>query len=161
MVNLFCGMKRVNISLDTVSPDQYNQITRRGKLEKVIAGIRAAKNAGLTPIKINVVKLSTCEQDFSSIKEFAVKEGAQVRFISQMDLRTGEFEQVEGGNGGNCVVCNRLRLTANGMIKPCLFGDNEYNVRKLGIENAFMEAMNAKPKSGTKNLVGNFYNIGG
>jgi cyclic pyranopterin phosphate synthase len=155
------GLNRVNISLDTVSQTQYSRITRGGSLQNVIEGIRAANKAGLTPVKINVVKLSDEHQDLNAIKEFASKENARVRFISQMDLRTGDFEQVEGGDGGNCLVCNRLRLTANGMIKPCLFSNREYSVKEYGIETAFLNALNAKPKNGTKNLIGNFYNIGG
>ena len=155
------GLKRVNISLDSVNPEQFSRVTRGGSFKKVVAGIRAANKAGLTPVKINVVKLGGENQDLNAIKEFAKKEGAQVRFISQMDLRTGEFEQVEGGEGGNCIICNRIRLTANGMIKPCLFSNQEYNVKEFGVKTAFLNALNAKPKSGTKNLVGNFYNIGG
>lgn len=155
------GLKRVNISLDSVVPEQYSRITRGGSLEKVIAGIRAANKAGLTPVKINVVKLSDEAQDLKALKEFTAVEGVQVRFITQMDLRTGEFQQVEGGDGGNCVVCNRLRLTANGMIKPCLFNNREFNIKEYGIENAFFNALNAKPKKGLANQVGSFYNIGG
>lgn len=155
------GLNRVNISLDSVSPEQYKKVTRGGNLENVIAGIRAAKAAGLTPVKINVVKLSSDKQDLLALKDFAAAEGAQVRFITQMDLRTGEFEQVEGGDGGNCVICNRLRLTANGMIKPCLFSNREFNVKEYGIENAFLKALNVKPKQGAVNQIGSFYNIGG
>jgi len=155
------GLKRVNISLDSMSPEQYKKITRRGNLENVVAGIRAANAAGLTPVKINVVKLSNDNQDLKAIKEFAAAEGAQVRFITQMDLRTGEFEQVEGGDGGNCVICNRLRLTANGMLKPCLFSNHEFSVKEYGIEGAFLKALNAKPQKGAVNQIGSFYNIGG
>lgn len=155
------GLKRVNISLDSVSPEQYKKVTRGGNLENVIAGIRAAKAAGLSPVKINVVKLSSDKQDLQAIKEFAAAEGAQVRFITQMDLRTGEFEQVEGGDGGNCFICNRLRLLADGTIKPCLFSNKGYNVKEFGIENAFLKALNAKPEKGVVNQIGSFYNIGG
>ena len=49
-----------------------------------------------------------------------------------MDLQKGEFTTVEGGDGGNCSACNRLRLTANGKLKPCLFNDIEFDIRKLG-----------------------------
>ena len=155
------GLSRVNISLDSVSPVQYQKITRGGNLDNVIAGIRAAKTAGLTPVKINVVKLSSDKQDLHALKEFAAAEEAQVRFITQMDLRTGEFQQVEGGDGGNCVICNRLRLTANGMIKSCLFSNREFSIKEHGIENAFLKALNAKPKQGAVNQIGSFYNIGG
>lgn len=155
------GLNRVNISLDSISAEQYKSITRGGELEKVIAGIRAAKNAGLTPVKINVVKLGSEEQDFHALREFAAAEGVQLRFITQMDLRTGEFEPVEGGEGGNCLICNRLRLTANGMIKPCLFSNREFNVKEFGIREAFLKALNAKPEKGAVNKIGSFYNIGG
>ena len=155
------GLKRVNISLDSISPEQYKKITRGGKLENVIAGIRSANEAGLTPVKINVVKLSKDNQDLQAIKQFAVAEGTQVRYITQMDLRTGEFKQVEGGDGGNCLICNRLRLTANGMIKPCLFSNREFSIKEYGIKDAFLKALNAKPKKGAVNQIGSFYNIGG
>lgn len=155
------GLNRVNISLDSVSPEQYGKITRGGDFEDVVAGIRAATKAGLTPVKINVVKLSHEIQDFNAIRDFAAAEGASVRFISQMDLRTGDFEQVEGGEGGNCSICNRLRLTANGRIKPCLFSNREFNVKDHGIKNAFLRALNAKPREGAVNQIGSFYNIGG
>ena len=155
------GLKRVNISLDSVSPEQYEKITRGGKLQKVTEGIRAAKAAGLEPVKINVVKLNNCMQDIQTIKDFAAKEGARVRFITQMDLRTGEFEQVDGGDGGNCLICNRLRLLADGTIKPCLFSNTGYKVKEFGIEQAFLKALNAKPEKGAVNQIGSFYNIGG
>ena len=156
------GLDRVNISLDSVVPDQYERITRGGNLKRVFEGIRAAKKAGLTPIKINVVKLNDAEnQQTDLIKKFAADEELKVRFITQMDLRTGEFTQVEGGDGGNCAICNRLRLIANGMIKPCLFSNKEYSIKEHGIENAFLMALNKKPKKGVINKQNNFYNIGG
>ena len=78
-----------------------------------------------------------------------------------MNLKTGEFSVVEGGDGGNCSKCNRLRLTASGDLKPCLFNDLAYNVRALGVEEAFSQSIGNKPKSGTYNKSGDFYNIGG
>lgn len=155
------GLKRVNISLDSVKPEFYQKITRGGNLEKVVEGIRAANEAGLTPVKINVVKLRDEEQDIQAIKDFAAEAGAQVRLITQMDLRTGEFTQVEGGDGGNCAICNRLRLLADGTIKPCLFSNKGYNIKEYGVKEAFLKALNTKPKKGAINKVGNFYNIGG
>ena len=85
----------------------------------------------------------------------------QVRFIRQMDLETGEFGIVDGGEGGNCRICNRLRLTANGMVKPCLFSEQEFSVRELGAEQALIAALESKPLKGCVNRVGRFYNIGG
>jgi cyclic pyranopterin phosphate synthase len=156
------GLNRVNISLDDVSPGKYREITRGGDLESVFAGIRAAKKAGLKPVKINVVKLHDGHgQDIPAIRKFAEEESLKIRFITQMDLRTGEFSQVEGGDGGNCSICSRLRLTAKGMIKPCLFSNREYSVREHGIREAFILALDAKPEKGVVSDNHSFYNIGG
>ena len=78
-----------------------------------------------------------------------------------MDLEKGEFYIVDGGSGGDCTTCNRLRLTANGMIKPCLFNDLEYSIRELGAKQALQEALGNKPSCGAINKRGEFYNIGG
>jgi GTP 3',8-cyclase len=156
------GLQRVNISLDTLDPDTYKQITRGGDIRQVLEGIHSAREVGLEPIKINCVVSSTSEEwNTLLLKEFAEKEGLKVRFIRQMDLETGDFSVVEGGDGGNCSTCNRLRLTANGMVKPCLFSDDEFSVRQLGAEKALIGAMSHKPRKGHLNRTGKFYNIGG
>jgi cyclic pyranopterin phosphate synthase len=156
------GLRRVNISLDTLDPVKFSEITRGGDLNRVLKGIKAAKDAGLEPVKINcVVYKSSNEIDALEVKEFGRMNDLQVRFIQQMNLETGEFSVVEGGKGGNCSICNRLRLTANGMVKPCLFDEQEFSVRELGAEKALLEALNCKPLNGCHNRKGNFYNIGG
>ncbi len=156
------GIQRINISLDTVDPEKYAEITRGGDIKKVIRGIVAAKNAGLNPIKINCVVInSSQEPDALGVKDFCEKNGLQVRFIQLMDLEKGHFSVVDGGTGGDCKVCNRLRLTANGKIKPCLFNDIEFDVRMLGAEKAITEAIKSKPECGTFNKNGRFSNIGG
>jgi GTP 3',8-cyclase len=156
------GLKRVNISLDSVSDEQYSEITGGGSLKDVLEGIQAARIAGLTPIKINVVVPGNSHGGHvGAIKKFAAEEGLEVRFISQMDLKTGGFSQVEGGDGGNCLICNRLRLTANGMVKPCLFSNREFSIKKYGTREAFLLALKAKPQKGIMNSSNNFYNIGG
>jgi len=156
------GLHRVNVSLDTLDPEKYSQITRVGSLEGALRGIQAAKNAGLTPVKINcVVKRSSDEPDAQQVKKFAEEQGLPVRFIPQMNLETGEFGLVEGGEGGNCKKCNRLRLTSDGKIMPCLFSELGYDVRKLGAEKAINLALGNKPPSGTVNQVSHFSNIGG
>jgi len=68
---------------------------------------------------------------------------------------------VEGGNGGNCGICNRIRLTANGNFIPCLFSEKEFNIRELGIVRAFHEVVESKPIRGKVNTKNRFYNIGG
>jgi len=156
------GLQRVNISLDTVDPDKYSYITRGGDINKVYSGVEAAKKAGLTPIKINcVVERSSNEPDALAVKKFGTEHGLEVRFIHQMDLKNGHFSIVEGGDGGNCRHCHRLRLTANGKLKPCLFDDIEYDVRELGAEQAIKKAVENKPECGTMNNLNKFHNIGG
>jgi GTP 3',8-cyclase len=156
------GLGRVNISLDSVSDAHYSEITGGGSLKDVLEGIRAARMAGLTPIKINVVVPANSHAgNVDAIKKFAAAEGLEIRFIPQMDLKTGGFSHVEGGDGGNCLICNRLRLTASGLIKPCLFSNREFSIKKYGVREAFLLALNAKPQKGIMNNKNNFYNIGG
>lgn len=156
------GLHRVNISLDTMDPLKYNELTGLGDITNVFEGIKAAQNAGLNPIKINcVVKKSSDEPDAKEVAKFCIKNDLQIRYIQEMDLETGSFSVVEGGTGGNCSICNRLRLTANGNIMPCLFSDLKFNIRELGIEKAFEQALGKKPKSGHTASKSKFYNVGG
>lgn len=156
------GLQRVNISLDTLDPETFRAITRGGDIQKVFDGIEAAKKAGLTPIKINcVIKESNQEPNAVEVAKYCEENNLQIRFIKEMDLETGSFSIVQGGSGGNCAKCNRIRLTANGNIKPCLFSDIAYNVRELGYERAIDLAIGNKPQSGHTNITGKFYNIGG
>ena len=156
------GIHRVNISLDTMNPERFKEITRVGNIEDVFRGIEAAKSAGMSPIKINcVIQKSVNEKDAVEVNKYCEENDLEVRFIKQMTLSSGSFSQVIGGEGGHCSACNRLRLTANGMIKPCLFNDIEYNVRELGVKKALETAVDNKPKCGSVNHTGRFYNIGG
>jgi GTP 3',8-cyclase len=156
------GLHRVNISLDTVNPEKYTSITRGGNITKVFNGIKVAKKANLGPIKINcVVRDSSAEQDAIEVSQFCRKNGLKVRFIHEMDLATGGFSKVEGGTGGDCNLCNRLRLTANGFIKPCLFDNVGFNIRELGVSEALRKAVCVKPEKGTVNSINKFHNIGG
>ncbi|MBT3301472.1 MAG: GTP 3',8-cyclase MoaA [Bacteroidetes bacterium] len=156
------GLHRINISLDTLNAEKFKSITRGGDIEAVFKGIKAAKQVGLSPIKINcVVQNSSSEQDAKEVKAFCEENGLQIRFIKLMNLKEGTFSIVEHGEGGNCASCNRLRLTANGMIKPCLFSELEYNIRELGIDKTFELAVGNKPACGTTNRTNQFSNIGG
>ena len=156
------GLHRVNISLDTLDPEKYKAVTRVGAIEDAYKGVDAALQAGLTPIKLNcVVQKNGFEPDAQKVKEYADSKGLQVRFIPMMDLHKGTFGEVIGGSGGHCASCNRLRLTPNGFIKPCLFSDDEYNVRELGARKALLMAVENKPKCGSSSQKSSFYNIGG
>ncbi len=156
------GLKRVNISLDTLDPEKFISITRNGNIADVLEGIKAAKDAGLSPVKINcVIKKSKEEPDAIAVTRFCKVNHLEIRYIHQMDLVSGFFSTVEGGTGGNCSLCNRLRLTANGKLKPCLFNDIGFDIRELGYNRALDLAVSLKPECGSKNITGTFYNIGG
>jgi cyclic pyranopterin phosphate synthase len=156
------GLDRVNISLDSLDAGNFHYITRVGKLENVLDGITAARDAGLNPVKINcVIKDKGLDQNAKEVKEFGKKNGMQVRFIKEMDLESGVFSVVKGGDGGKCHICNRLRLTPNGYLKPCLFSEVGYNIREYGYKEALELAVGNKPEKGSLNNINNFYNIGG
>lgn len=156
------GLHRVNISLDTVNPVKFKRITRGGDINTVFEGIEAAKKAGLFPVKVNcVIGEFTTEKDAQEVRAYCLNNGLEPRYISEMSLADGNFGLVDGGTGGDCEHCNRLRLTSTGMFKPCLFSDLEYDLRSLGIEKAFKMAIEAKPEKGCKNHTNFFSNIGG
>ena len=156
------GLHRVNVSLDTLNPEKYKELSRGGDIQSVFSGIDAAVKAGLHPIKINCVRSNeTTVVDEEQLRVFCKENNYQLRFIKQMSLADGSFSPVEGGEGGRCNICNRVRLTAKGDIIPCLFSDDGFNVRELGIENALKMAVGIKPASGHQNNVNAFYNIGG
>jgi len=81
------GLKRINVSLDTLDPDKFRRMTKRGDLSKVLEGLFAAKSHGFDPIKINaVVERGVNDDDVLSLVEFARENGFAVRFIEYMDV---------------------------------------------------------------------------
>jgi cyclic pyranopterin phosphate synthase len=95
------------------------------------------------------------------LSEFCKNNNLNIRFIQKMDLDSGDFSIVDGGTGGNCEICNRLRLTSDGFIKPCLFSEIGFSVRELGTEEAITRAVNHKPEKGSVCHNHQFFNIGG
>jgi len=83
---LAAGLDRINISLDTVNPEHFARLTRRDRLDSVIAGIRAARDAGIRPLKLNAVMMRETLQDAPQLLAWAIEHGAQLRFIEQMPL---------------------------------------------------------------------------
>ena len=184
------GVSRVNISLDTLQADKYRRITRGGSLDGALAGIEAARAAGLYPIKINAVLIRGFNDDeLMDLAWLSEDKDVHVRFIELMPIGEGCRFWPEGylsaedaiammpglesldasdgvaqswrlpGAGGTvgfikpvshhfCGSCNRLRLTADGMLKPCLHSDSEIPVRGLqgeALKAAFEAAIKAKP----------------
>lgn len=156
------GLDRLNISLDTLDAERFTELTRGGCLQDVLDGIGAAVQAGFDEIKLNcVVEKSREEPDARAVAAFGETRGFGVRFIPRMDIASGRFGQVDGGSGGHCSKCNRLRLSADGRLRPCLFSDLAYSIREMGYEAALEAAVENKPESGTSSLRNAMYQIGG
>jgi cyclic pyranopterin phosphate synthase len=88
------GLRRINVSLDTMDPARFRQLTRRTGFEQVIEGILAAKLAGFNPVKINAVAMKGCtEDDVVPLARFAREHKLELRFIEYMPLDAGSWER--------------------------------------------------------------------
>jgi GTP 3',8-cyclase len=171
------GLSRVNISCDSLRPDRFAQVRRRGHLATTLASMDAAEAAGLRPVKVNVVLMAGVNDDeILDFALFARQYGRPVRFIEYMPLDgeghwqrqnvvpsakvleviherwpleavatsgpapaeryrfcdgTGEVGVVASVTRPFCGSCNRLRLTADGALRNCLFSDDELSVRDV------------------------------
>jgi cyclic pyranopterin phosphate synthase len=169
------GLARVNISLDTLKPERFHEMTRRNRLSDVLAGIDAAAEVGMRPVKLNAVLMRGRNDDEAvDLLAWALERGHELRFIEQMPLDAGhtwtregmitadeiqqrlstayELTPVPGRgaapaerfhvDGGPAVVgiiasvtrpfcgaCDRLRLTADGQLRSCLFARKESDLR--------------------------------
>jgi cyclic pyranopterin phosphate synthase len=169
------GLDRVNVSLDTVDRDHFARLTRRDRFEDVVAGLKAAADAGLTPVKVNAVAMrGVNDADVPDLLQWCLDRGYELRFIEQMPLdaqhawdrarmvpqaeileRLGERFRlmpvdergsapaelflVDGGpetvgviasvSAPFCGACDRVRLTADGQIRNCLFARSEVDLR--------------------------------
>jgi len=156
------GLGRINVHLDTLDPRRYAEATGGGDVSEALAGIEAARATQIFPVKLNcVVAASSDEPDARLVASYARAYGHEVRYIRRMDLRAGVFSVVQGGNGGDCPRCNRLRLTSDGWVRPCLFSDLAFDLRELGTTTAFVHAIALKPRAGTTCQTHDFYAIGG
>ena len=172
------GLRRVNVSIDSLDARRYGEITRGARLADALAGLDAAFAAGFDPVKVNAVLLDGVEDDVAGFVDLTRRRDVHVRFIEYMPLdrhggggralvpaglvlerlrRDHELEPVAGpfglgparyyrvpGARGTigfiagvsdhfCDRCNRLRLTADGRLKTCLFAsaEREIDVRPL------------------------------
>lgn len=142
------GLQSVNVSLDTLDAKRYAELTRGGRLEDALAGIDAALAAGL-PVKLNVVALEdSTEADFEALRRHARKVGADIQFIARYRL---DEEKRDGGDYDRpprCSSCNRLRLLANGYLRPCLHGNIQVPVDFRDVEGSIRRAVALKPPHG-------------
>lgn len=171
------GLKSVTVSLHSLKPERFTQITGGGVYEKVVAGIRAAKENGFKPLKVNAVIIRGCNEDeIVDLASLAISGDLTVRFIEYMPFdgqRLWGMEKVVSGkeiierireqyelipvpreNGSTakvykfanrvgeigvitsitelfCSDCDRIRLSADGKIVPCLFDKAGYDLRPL------------------------------
>jgi len=170
------GLTRVNISLDSLRAERFEELTRRDELDRVLEGIEAAKVAGFDPVKINVVVMKGINDDeIIDFAHFGRDRGVVVRFIEFMpldademwnndrvltqdeiltQLRTefdlenaertsapatrwrytdggGEIGVVASVSQSFCDTCDRVRMTADGQFRSCLFATEETDVRAL------------------------------
>ena len=168
------GLRRINISLDSLRADRFRDLTLRDDLHRVLDGVDAALAAGLDPVKINVVVMrGQNDAELLDFAEFGRRKGVEVRFIEYMPLDAEEgwhassvvgldeitqrigavfpFEphrqgsepasrfRYQDGKGffgvvasvtqSFCGSCDRIRLTADGQFRNCLFGLEEYDLR--------------------------------
>jgi cyclic pyranopterin phosphate synthase len=199
------GLQRVNISLDTLRPERFAAITRRGHLADALAGIAAAHAAGLEPVKINSVIIRGLNDDeVEDLARRTLDPGWHLRFIewmpvggraligqnwrervvtaaeirAEVEAALGPLTPVEGDTGAGparyyrlpgaegrlgfiaavsehfCALCNRLRLTADGQLRPCLLAGVEIDLRTPLREGAgiaeikalLRKAIHAKPR---------------
>jgi len=90
------GLRRINVSIDSLKPDRFRQITKRGDLEKVLEGLFAAKNHGLQPIKINaVIERGVNDDEILDLVAFSREHGFAIRFIEYMDVGNANQWQSE------------------------------------------------------------------
>src|SRR5919198_2353306 len=88
------GLRRINVSLDTLDPGRFRQLTRRDGLEKVLAGILAAKRAGFEPVKVNAVSIrGVTEHEVVPLARFARAHGLELRFIEYMPIGADHWER--------------------------------------------------------------------
>jgi cyclic pyranopterin phosphate synthase len=172
------GLKRVNVSLDTLQRERFHQLARRDRMHEVLEGLAAARRAGFAPIKINAVLMRGLNDDEAvPLAAWARDEGFELRFIEWMPLdfqhswdraklvtaeetlaqierafplepedgddpsapaRTFRYRDGRGRVGiiasvtrPFCGTCDRIRLTADGQVRTCLFANKEWDFRSL------------------------------
>lgn len=171
------GLRRINLSLDTLDEGRFRALARRDGLDRVLEGIRAAQDAGFDPVKVNAVIIRGMnEQDVVPLARYAREQGWEMRYIEYMPIGAeawerdkvvfademleaierdvGRLEPIgeqdpsapaleyryrDGGRVGMiasvsrpfCRSCNRLRLTADGKLRNCLFALDEVDVKEL------------------------------
>jgi len=158
------GLSRVNISLDNLDAQKYNEITRGGDIQKVFAGIEAVKKAGFSSTKINMVLIPGFNTDeigpmFDFCRENRLILQRINHYSLDSSLRKEYYDEAE--RPPDCRKCNRIRLTSDGMLKPCLFSELEIPVDFSDIESSLRWAIQSKPAWGQTGTKRGNWEIGG
>jgi cyclic pyranopterin phosphate synthase len=146
------GLGRVNVSIDSLDAGRYRDITGGGELQEALEGVEAAIEAELTPIKINMVILDDAtEGEIAEMQAFCGERGLELQRIMQFSLydRADLSGRFRTERPPKCRRCNRLRLTADGFLKPCLFSDDEVKVDFGDVGGSILEAVAKKPRNGS------------
>lgn len=190
------GLRRINISLDSLDPQAYSEITGGGCLQKVLDAIDGALEKGFSPVKINAVLLKGKNDDLSPFVALAAEKPVHIRFIELMDFspsqgyfvsgrealarlsQFGRLEEAPAPEGAGpatyftlpgmkgtigfispysdhfCASCNRLRISADGRLLPCLFSGWSIDLKKIlrsgisddSLKAALRHALSQKPR---------------
>ena len=155
------GLSSVNISFDTLNPKKYAQITRGGRLQDVLNGIEAAKKAGFI-IKINmVVTEQTSENEIADMQKFCDDNNLKLQLINHYSLISEKKDDYVFDRPPNCANCNRIRLLADGSLKPCLHSNDEIKVDMNDIRSSLQRTIWEKPAAGNSCTNRNMVEIGG
>lgn len=142
------GLDSVNVSLDTLDPARYSELTRGGRLDEALAGIRAALSAGL-PVKLNMVVLDdTTPAEQERMRSFAAGIGARIQLIARYRLDEPKRDDSRFDRPPPCGRCDRLRLLADGRLRPCLHAAEAVRVDFADVEGSIRSAVLAKPERG-------------
>ena len=158
------GLNRVNISIDSLDPLKYERITRGGNLNMALNGVNAAIETGLTPIKINmVIFANTTDEEVDQMTEFCRAKGIHLQKIMQFSLydRHDLSKRFHADRPPECPKCNRLRLTSDGFITPCLFSEDEVKVDFNDVHGSILRAAKLKPEAGSSCRTRAMSQIGG
>lgn len=144
------GMDSVNISMDVLNPERYKKITRIGDISYTLDGIEAAISAGFEKIKINVVVMdNTPDEEIKDMENFCLSKGLTLQLINHYDLSAEKQNTYKFDRPPKCAVCNRIRLTADGVLKPCLHSNHEIPVNPKDIISSLKETILDKPENGS------------
>lgn len=198
------GLKRINISLDTLKREKFKELTGKDELDKILKGIERALEVGLNPVKINVVVIKGFnDEEIVDLAKLSLDKPLEVRFIEFMPIGKNPFwneskvfyiaevkkilenfrklEPMISMGGGPaksyrwkgalgkiglisplsehmCKSCNRMRITADGKLRPCLFSDFEIDLKSalreknFSLKEIFELALEKKPEKGFQNL---------